>query len=128
MTYYELLIGQDLAIYPSYYEPWGYTPLESAAFKVPTITSDLAGFGIWVNSVVKDTDSDLLNGVHVIHRDDSNYFQAAQDIALTVEEWVAMDEETKMKVRESAGALARRALWKNFIEYYLKAYSIALEK
>ena len=55
-------------------------------------------------------------------------FQAAQDIALTVEEWVAMDEETKMKVRESAGALARRALWKNFIEYYLKAYSIALEK
>jgi len=128
MTYYELLIGQDLAIYPSYYEPWGYTPLESTAFKVPTITSDLAGFGIWVNSVVKDTDSDLLNGVHVIHRDDSNYFQAAQDIALTVEEWVAMDEETKMKVRESAGALARRALWKNFIEYYLKAYSIALEK
>ena len=52
MTYYDLVLGNDLSVYPSYYEPWGYTPLESVAFKVPTITSDLAGFGLWVNSVV----------------------------------------------------------------------------
>lgn len=48
MPYYDLLIGMDLTIFPSYYEPWGYTPLESLAFKVPTITTTLAGFGVWV--------------------------------------------------------------------------------
>ena len=51
MPYYDLLIGMDLTIFPSYYEPWGYTPLESLAFKVPTITTTLAGFGVWVKAV-----------------------------------------------------------------------------
>ena len=49
--YYDILLGQDLSVYASYYEPWGYTPLESVAFRVPTITTDLAGFGLWVNSL-----------------------------------------------------------------------------
>ena len=48
MPYYDLLVGMDLTAFPSYYEPWGYTPLESLAFKVPTITTTLAGFGLWV--------------------------------------------------------------------------------
>ena len=43
-TYYDVVLGNDLCIYPSYYEPWGYTPLEAVAFKVPCITTDLAGF------------------------------------------------------------------------------------
>ena len=45
--YYELLVGMDMTVFPSYYEPWGYTPLESVAFSVPTITTTLAGFGLW---------------------------------------------------------------------------------
>ena len=49
MTYYDVVLGNDLCIYPSYYEPWGYTPLEAVAFKVPCITTDLAGFGLWAN-------------------------------------------------------------------------------
>ena len=47
MSYYDLLVGLDLTIFPSYYEPWGYTPLESLAFSVPTLTTSLAGFGLW---------------------------------------------------------------------------------
>ena len=46
-SYYDLLVGMDLTIYPSYYEPWGYTPLESVRYGVPTITTTLAGFGLW---------------------------------------------------------------------------------
>ena len=42
--YYDLLIGMDATVYPSYYEPWGYTPLESVAFGIPTVTTNLAGF------------------------------------------------------------------------------------
>lgn len=62
LEYYDLVLGNDLSVYPSYYEPWGYTPLESVAFHVPTITTDLAGFGLWVNSL-KGRYSELKDGV-----------------------------------------------------------------
>ena len=68
--YYDLILGEDLSVYPSYYEPWGYTPLESVAFRVPTITTDLAGFGLWVNSLKNQHGID--DGVEVLHRSDYN--------------------------------------------------------
>jgi phosphorylase/glycogen(starch) synthase len=64
LSYYDLLPGFDLSVFPSYYEPWGYTPLESLAFGVPTVTTSLAGFGLWVRSTSKDS------GITVIDRDD----------------------------------------------------------
>ncbi len=126
-SYYDLLIGQDLAIFPSYYEPWGYTPLESAAFNVPTITSDLAGFGLWVNSVVK-RDSELEDGVKVVHRTDSNWNEAASDISLQIRKWVGKSAAERDDIRRKAGNIAHKALWKHFIKYYLEAYGFAIEK
>ena len=67
LSYYDTILGNDLCIYPSYYEPWGYTPLEATAFKVPCITTDLAGFGLWANTVV-GKESTIEDGVEVIHR------------------------------------------------------------
>ena len=126
-TYYDLLIGQDLALFPSYYEPWGYTPLESAAFKVPTVTSDLAGFGLWVNSVLGH-DGEIEDGVKVVHRTDSNWYEAAADISRQIEKWVAMDFRQRESARQSAGKIAEKALWKHFVKYYLEAYDFAVEK
>ena len=126
-TYYDLLIGQDLAVFPSYYEPWGYTPLESAAFKVPTVTSDLAGFGLWVNTLLKH-DAQIEDGVKVVHRTDSNWNEASADISLQIEKWVEMSETEREAIREKAGKIAQKALWKHFIKYYLKAYTFAVNK
>ncbi|MBR4842940.1 MAG: glycogen/starch synthase [Bacteroidaceae bacterium] len=126
-SYYELLIGQDMAIFPSYYEPWGYTPLESAAFRVPTVTSDLAGFGLWVNTVLK-RNAELEDGVKVVHRNDSNWNEAATDISLQIEKWVAMSHDEREVIRQKAGKLAQKALWKHFIKYYLDAYDFAVNK
>lgn len=127
MSYYDLLIGHDLALFPSYYEPWGYTPLESSAFSVPTITTDLAGYGIWVNSV-KGHYGELRDGVKVIHRTDRNYEQAVTDIKDTIVDWLDMTPAQKEKTRKAASSIAKKALWKHFIKYYLDAYSLALEK
>ena len=55
IPYYEALSGCDLGVFPSYYEPWGYTPLESAAYAVPTVTTDQAGFGVWVQQNIGET-------------------------------------------------------------------------
>lgn len=126
-SYYDLLIGQDLAVYPSYYEPWGYTPLESAAFKVPTVTSDLAGFGLWVNSLL-GRNAELEDGVKVVHRTDDNWNEASADIVLQIEKWVKMSDAERDAVREKAGKVAQEALWKHFIKYYLQAYDFAVNK
>ena len=83
MSYYDLVIGNDLCVYPSYYEPWGYTPLEAIAFKVPCITTDLAGFGLWANDE-KGKDSDIEDGVQVLHRTDYNYSDVADGIKDTI--------------------------------------------
>ena len=126
-TYYDLLIGQDLAVFPSYYEPWGYTPLESAAFRVPTVTSDLAGFGLWVNTLLGH-DALLEDGVKVVHRTDSNWNEASADISLQIEKWVSKTAAEREQIRQKAGKIAQKALWKHFIKYYLQAYTFAIEK
>ena len=127
MPYYDLLPGDDLAVYPSYYEPWGYTPLESVAFHVPTITTDLAGFGLWANSL-KGEYSQLEDGVKVVHRTDSNWNEAADEIKNTILAFTKMDDKLVADLRRRAAAIAKKALWDKFVKYYLEAYDIALSK
>lgn len=122
--YYDLLLGQDLSVYPSYYEPWGYTPLESVAFRVPTITTDLAGFGLWVNNLKNQ--NGINSGVEVLHRSDYNSSSVADGIKDTISLFsVKKDEEIKA-IRKCASEVAEQALWKHFIQYYYEAYDIAL--
>ena len=122
--YYDIILGQDLSVYASYYEPWGYTPLESVAFHVPTITTDLAGFGLWVKSLKNQ--KGISTGVDVIHRSDYNYSEVADAIKDTVSLFSCKGEKEIEKIRKSAAAVAEQALWKYFIEYYYEAYDIAL--
>ena len=126
-TYYDVVLGNDLCIYPSYYEPWGYTPLEAIAFKVPCITTDLAGFGLWANTVF-GKDGEIEDGVKVIHRTDYNYSEVADMIKDTVAEFSAMNKKQIDACRKNAGELSKKALWSEFIKYYYEAYDIALGK
>ena len=127
LTYYDVVLGNDLCIYPSYYEPWGYTPLEAIAFKVPCITTDLAGFGLWANTVF-GKDGEIEDGVKVIHRTDYNYSEVADMIKDTVAGFSAMNKKQIDACRKNAGELSKKALWSEFIKYYYEAYDIALGK
>lgn len=127
MSYYDVILGNDLCIYPSYYEPWGYTPLEAIAFKVPCITTDLAGFGLWANSV-KGAESKISDGVEVIHRTDYNYSEVADRIKETVAEYSNFTEDQVKKARANAENLSKKALWSEFIKFYEQAYDIALRR
>ena len=122
MSYYDLIPGFDLTVFASYYEPWGYTPLESIAFGVPTITTDLAGFGQWI----KDNFENEKCGVKVIHRTDSNYSELVHEISDTIEQFSAMPEESAKILRKAAQRTAKQASWDNFIKFYQDVYSIAL--
>ena len=127
MTYYDVVLGNDLCVYPSYYEPWGYTPLEAVAFKVPCITTDLAGFGLWANKVLGH-DGEIEDGVKVIHRTDYNYSEVADAIKDTVAEFSTMTQKQVDDCRKKAELLSKKALWSEFIKYYDEAYDIALRK
>lgn len=126
ITYYDLLPALDLTMFPSYYEPWGYTPLESVAFGVPTITDDKAGFGQWVldnfqNGLMK-------SGVYVVDRTDANYAQAAALIRMAAQEYITEDVSLRLKPRNLAFLTAAKADWKFFILNYDKAFEIALSR
>ncbi|MBR6142040.1 MAG: glycogen/starch synthase [Bacteroidaceae bacterium] len=127
LHYYDLLIGDDLAAYPSYYEPWGYTPLEAVAFHVPCITTSLSGFGVWACKSVGH-DSKLEDGVEVIARNDYNTQEVAEKLSATIARYSAFNKKATDAARRNAAKLAEKALWKNFITYYYEAYDFALRK
>ena len=120
-NYYELLVGMDLTLFPSYYEPWGYTPLESIAFSVPTVTSSLAGFGAWAASL------DEHEGIEVVERNDDNAAQAADAVADAVRRFIALPDDKVGAVRASAYEISKRALWNNMFKHYQAAYECAIE-
>ena len=126
MPYYHILAANDLAIYPSYYEPWGYTPLESCAFHTPCITTDLSGFGQWVNEVLKH-DGTLKDGVCVLHRDDHNFYNVSENICNTIKELLSMSQAEREAIGKNATKLGNKAQWKHFISYYYEAYDFALK-
>ncbi len=122
--YYDLLIGMDFSMFPSYYEPWGYTPMESVAFKVPTITTTLAGFGLWVNTHYQSGHP----GIEVIERNDNNDEQVIDAMVKKSIALSALNAKEFDAVRENAKQVSSIALWDNLAYYYRKAFDIALRK
>lgn len=124
VKYYDLLIGLDLTVFPSYYEPWGYTPLESLAFKVPTVTTSLAGFGVWV----RDYYSGNHPGIEIIERNDANYDAVVGKVMERIVGVAALEERDLNNYRDNAQEVSGIALWKNNVKYYKEAYAAALRK
>lgn len=125
-NYYEVLSGIDLSVFPSYYEPWGYTPHESIAFGVPTITTSLAGFGIW--NLHEDKQIPQSNAVYVVERRDDNSTQVSQKIAQLMYQHMQMNPQEAQQAHQEALKRASKATWKHFIEHYYSAYQQAQEQ
>lgn len=120
--YYELLVGMDITVYASYYEPWGYTPLESIAFSVPTLTTTLAGFGAWA---LKEESRG--EGVRIVERTDDNDDKAIEQIAAMIHLFSSKTPEQVEEARHDARMLAEKAEWEKFIQYYRHGYRTAVE-
>ncbi len=126
MSYYEMMPGLDLTVFPSYYEPWGYTPLESIAFSVPTVSTDKAGFGQWI---MDDFDATFEGcGAEVVERNDHNYEAAKYEIAQKVRFMSMLDEKEKGPIRTVSHRTAAKAAWKRFMAHYQDAYKTALSR
>jgi len=121
MTYYEALSGCDLGVFPSYYEPWGYTPLESVAYSVPTVTTDQAGFGLWVRHTVGAD-----GGLILLNRRGQPIQFIEDQLHGVFREFIRWDDDELNKRRKKARAIAINANWRDFFQSYLLAYEKAM--
>ncbi len=124
LAYYDLLIGFDLTVFPSYYEPWGYTPLESLMFSIPTITTSLSGFGLWVKEYFKEPG----NGIAIINRTDDNESDVVKGIKDFILKFLGLNDNEVIEARKKAHEISRIAMWDSLVQYYFSAYEIALDE
>lgn len=123
LPYYDLLTGSDLSVFPSSYEPWGYTPLESLAFMVPTVTSTLTGFGQWLKE--KNDPEQGLEAL-VVHRNKDNYEKVVTDIVSHVIALLQVSQEEYENVRARSREISKVALWQDQLKAYVKIYDKVL--
>ncbi len=125
LDYNQFVRGCHLGVFPSYYEPWGYTPLECIARGIPTITSDLSGFGDYVMQIMKDYDS---WGVSVLNRTTQNFHQAAETLSEMMLKFVKMNRRDRITLRNRAESIADTFDWSNLRSYYDTAHDLALKR
>ena len=125
LNYYESMIGSQLGVFPSYYEPWGYTPLEAAALGVSSVTTDLAGFGRYI---YKDTVKKKLPGIYVIPRLNRKDDLAVEDLKNIFYEYTTLSREERITNKYEAKNISSGCNWSYFVEFYIKAHNLAIEK
>jgi len=122
--YWDLLPGADLGVFPSFYEPWGYTPLEAVAFGVPAITTDRAGFGRWV---AQQGDGER-TGVRVLAREGVAFDEVSHALAQALTEFIDLSDDDRESLRRACLKTAALTAWSNFMEHYEEAHHRALEE
>lgn len=122
--YYQLLTGFDVTVFPSYYEPWGYTPLESIAFKIPTLTTSLAGFGLWVKSNINVQH----HAVTTIERREDNFDEVVSSVAKGLIYFLKATTEQYEAARNEAFEIAQQLHWDKLSIKYNQTYVIAANK
>lgn len=124
LSYHDLLPGFDLTVFPSYYEPWGIASLESLANRVPTITTSLSGFGLYLQANFQE----MKQAFAVLERSDDNGNDIPQLIAEKILETVALDDTALASVRNAAVEIALQSGWDKFITNFTEANHLALTK
>ena len=125
MDYNTFVRGCHLGIFPSMYEPWGYTPLECLASGLPSITSEVAGFGDYVVNNIPDHDE---KGMYIVKRKDRNFFDIAEDLANMMFDFVQMSRRERIALRYKCEEASLHFDWSNLGKYYDKAYNAVLER
>lgn len=123
MEYYEAVSACHLGIFPSYYEPWGYTPLESIALGVPAITTNTAGFGKYIQEEVIGTHS----GLFIIDRTKKQE-SVIEELYYVMKEFSELDRTARVSRKMNAHALSSYADWRQLIRHYLNAHNQALKE
>ncbi|MFB6217369.1 MAG: hypothetical protein ABEJ72_10480, partial [Candidatus Aenigmatarchaeota archaeon] len=124
MDYNDFIVASSAGIFPSYYEPWGYTPVETAANGALALTTDMAGFGKFL---LENTGEDDRKGIRVLERDGVDDTVAAENLAEILEDFVSYPKTEITERKHNARKLAQLTSWEKLGENYFKAHKMALE-
>lgn len=125
LEYSQFVRGCHMGVFPSYYEPWGYTPLECIVRGIPTITSDLSGFGDFMTQSMKDPEG---VGVNVIRRQGKSFDESAEELANSMFKFAAMNRRERIMQRNKVENIAEVFDWTNLRSYYDTAHDLAIKK
>ena len=125
MDYNQFVRGCHLGIFPSMYEPWGYTPLECLASGVPSITSNLAGFGDYVSRHILENEK---LGMYIIDRKHKDFDRTADDLADIMMRFVNMSRRERIALRYRSEEASLHFDWSNLGRFYDVAYNMVLER
>ena len=123
LSYQECILGSHLGVFPSIYEPWGYTPLEAAALGVPSITTDLAGFGRFVEPKIKNKS---YKGIFVADFMNKSREERVGQLSQLMHDVLMLKKAERIKLKIDAKTFASLADWKIMFNKYMKAYDLAL--
>ncbi|MBW2974589.1 hypothetical protein KY366_02630 [Candidatus Woesearchaeota archaeon] len=125
LSYYEAMAGCHLGVFPSFYEPWGYTPLEAGALDVPSITTDLAGFGRYIEKLPRSKETE---GIFVLKRFGKKDNEVIGQLTNVMYDFSMLSRQDRIANKMEARRLASTADWKFFITNYIKAHNLAVKK
>lgn len=125
IDYDQFVRGCHLGLFPSYYEPWGYTPLECLARNIPAVASDLSGFGNYILNRSPDCQE---NGLYVVKRKNTSYNDAAEELTNYLMSFCKLDTRARIALRFHAQELAEEFDWKQLICFYHRAHAMAVRK
>ncbi len=125
IEYEQFVRGCHLGIFPSSYEPWGYTPLECVAMGVPAITSDLAGFGRYVQEMHPDHDA---WGLGIIQRRGRTYQEASADLARRLLDFCRLSRRERIALRNAVEQRGRNFDWLRLGQAYNGAHELAFRR
>ncbi|CAE1228952.1 GYS [Acanthosepion pharaonis] len=125
LDYEDFVRGCHLGVFPSYYEPWGYTPAECTVMGIPSITTNLSGFGCFMQEHVVDPKS---YGIYVIDRRYKNPEESVQQLTQILYDFSCLSRRQRIIQRNRTERLSELLDWKNLGIYYVKARRMALHK
>jgi len=125
MDYDQFVRGCHLGVFPSYYEPWGYTPMECAALGLPAVTTDLSGFGAYVQQHIPEHEEE---GIYVLNRRTQSFDQSVNDLVENLLAFVQMSQRQRIEMRNCVERLSEMFDWSVLIDYYNEAHDMALSR
>jgi glycogen(starch) synthase len=125
MDYDQFVRGCHMGIFPSSYEPWGYTPMECMARGVPAVTSDLSGFGTYLMDHMPDHEQ---RGLFVVKRRHCSFDAAADQLTDWLFNFLLLERRERIAMRNSVESSCEEFDWGNLEEYYELAHEMALER
>jgi glycogen synthase len=132
LDYEQFVRGCHMGIFPSYYEPWGYTPMECVALGLPAVTTDLSGFGAYVERHIAKADPPRRRfedqGILVLNRRSSSFDQATDALVDHLFQFLQLDRRQRIEQRNRVERLGERFDWSTLVKHYDEAHNLALER